>query len=194
LLETPAPPGWTEEIEVQEVCPVLQLPSTVEGLDDVVPGRQRYNLRQFRRRAEREHGLRFEAVGESGLAPAMDELERMMRARWGDGSLQASFHRNAAAAFLDSGRLALYVLCLGDRIAAVHYGFREKGTVSCYLHSFDPAFEKLSPGVLLVGGLLEEAVRSGAREVDFLRGAEAYKYRWGAKDRENHRRRFRSTG
>ncbi|HKH43881.1 MAG TPA: GNAT family N-acetyltransferase [Thermoanaerobaculia bacterium] len=190
LLETPAPPGWTDEVGRQDVCPVLELPSTVEALDEVLPSRQRYNLRQFRRRAEREHGLRLEAVGEDGLDPAMDELERRVRARWGEESLQASFQRRAAAAFLESGRLALYVLRLGDRIAAVHYGFHEKGTLFCYLHGFDPAFEKLSPGVLLLGGVIEDAVRSGAREIDFLRGRETYKYRWGARDRENRRRRL----
>jgi CelD/BcsL family acetyltransferase involved in cellulose biosynthesis len=193
LLTAPLPAGWTDEIEVQDVCPVLELPATVEGLEDVVPGRQRYNLRQFRRRAEREHGLCFEAVDEAGRGAALDAFERMMRARWGEGSLQAGFHRQVSAAFQERGGLALYVLRLAGEIAAVHYGFREKGSVYCYLHGFDARFEKLSPGLLLLGGVLEEAVRSGAREMDFLRGGEAYKYRWGARDRENRRRRLRPS-
>jgi CelD/BcsL family acetyltransferase involved in cellulose biosynthesis len=39
--------------------------------------------------------------------------------------------------------------------------------------------------------VIEEAVREGARAIDFLRGREDYKYRWGAKDRETVRRRVR---
>jgi CelD/BcsL family acetyltransferase involved in cellulose biosynthesis len=41
--------------------------------------------------------------------------------------------------------------------------------------------------VVLVGAALEHVARDGAREVDFLRGAEDYKYRWGAIDRVQHR-------
>src|SRR2546423_211750 len=60
-----------------------------------------------------------------------------------------------------------------------------------YLHGFDPAYEFESPGTILVGHAIEEAVREGAREFHFLRGRESYKYGWGARDRWNRRRTFR---
>jgi CelD/BcsL family acetyltransferase involved in cellulose biosynthesis len=43
----------------------------------------------------------------------------------------------------------------------------------------------LSPGTQIVAHAIEEAVREGAEEFHFLRGGEAYKYAWGAVDRQN---------
>ena len=40
----------------------------------------------------------------------------------------------------------------------------------------------LSPGVLMVHGLIERAMDQGIRRLDFLRGNESYKYAWGAID------------
>jgi CelD/BcsL family acetyltransferase involved in cellulose biosynthesis len=48
----------------------------------------------------------------------------------------------------------------------------------------------LSPGVLIVGAAVEDAIRRGARVFDFLRGRETYKTWWGTKDRETFRRAF----
>jgi CelD/BcsL family acetyltransferase involved in cellulose biosynthesis len=51
-----------------------------------------------------------------------------------------------------------------------------------YLNGFDPAYERFSPGSLLIEYAMEQARKSCQRSFDFLRGAEAYKYRWGARD------------
>ena len=42
----------------------------------------------------------------------------------------------------------------------------------------------LSPGIVLLGRLIEYAIEKGYREFDFLRGNEAYKYDMGGKDTE----------
>jgi CelD/BcsL family acetyltransferase involved in cellulose biosynthesis len=51
-----------------------------------------------------------------------------------------------------------------------------------YIGGFDPEFALLSPGTLLIGHALDAATAEGATATDFLRGAEPYKYRWGAVD------------
>jgi Acetyltransferase (GNAT) domain len=45
---------------------------------------------------------------------------------------------------------------------------------------------------LVIDYAIRAAVREGAAEFDFLRGREAYKYRWGATDRLTYRRRLRN--
>jgi CelD/BcsL family acetyltransferase involved in cellulose biosynthesis len=60
-----------------------------------------------------------------------------------------------------------------------------------YIGGFDPDRAALSPGALLLGHAIEAAVREGAVAFDFLRGREAYKLRWGARDTHTHRRRLR---
>jgi CelD/BcsL family acetyltransferase involved in cellulose biosynthesis len=51
-----------------------------------------------------------------------------------------------------------------------------------YLSGFDPQWAAFSPGVLLIAHAIEEAIREGQQEFDFLRGNEPYKYLWGAQD------------
>ena len=68
------------------------------------------------------------------------------------------------------------------------YGFAHHDTVYYYLSGYDPDLEKISIGNTLVAHAVDEAIRDGAKVFDFLRGAEEYKYAWGAKDRMNRRR------
>jgi CelD/BcsL family acetyltransferase involved in cellulose biosynthesis len=62
------------------------------------------------------------------------------------------------------------------------YGFHDHAATRLYLGTFDPAAGKLSPGVLAVAHGVDCAAARGSPLFDFLRGAEAYKYRWGARD------------
>ena len=49
--------------------------------------------------------------------------------------------------------------------------------------AIDPELRTISPGSLIFGHGICQAVSEGAREVDFLRGQERYKYFWGARER-----------
>ena len=59
------------------------------------------------------------------------------------------------------------------------------GRIFFYLSGYDAARRFVSPGTLLVGAMLEQAVAEGRTEAHFLRGRESYKYAWGAVDRLN---------
>jgi CelD/BcsL family acetyltransferase involved in cellulose biosynthesis len=200
LARHPGLPEWRDESLPGDPCPVLPLPGCVEALGEVVPTHQLADLRKYRRQAERRGSLTLESVDGESWSEGLDALFALHRARWHsrgepgmlpDDALHA-FHREVAAGFLARGALVLHRLCLDGSTIACLYGFREKATVYCYLQGFDPELDKLSPGAMVLGGTIEEAVRAGAREIDFLRGREDYKYRWGAKDRGTVRRRLRA--
>jgi CelD/BcsL family acetyltransferase involved in cellulose biosynthesis len=147
-----------------------------------VEGASEHNLDELLESLLRLHGSRWSARGGAGvLAPAV-----VQRA-----------HRETAPALLSLGILRLYGLRLAGHIVASFYGFTHlaagKKRVYYYLGGFDPAFAQLSVGMLVIDHAMREAIRDGAVEFDFLRGREAYKYRWGAKDRLTYRRRFRHT-
>ena len=107
----------------------------------------------------------------------------------GDDVVQR-FHRDAARRMLAAGALRLYATRLAGRVVAVFYGFALGGTTYYYLSGYDPELEKLSIGTLIVAHAMEEAVREGAAVFDFLRGAEEYKFAWGATERMNRRRQW----
>jgi len=50
------------------------------------------------------------------------------------------------------------------------------GTVGLYNSGFAPDRAALSPGVVLLGALVRDAIARGRHTFDFLRGEERYKY------------------
>ncbi|HEX9941658.1 MAG TPA: GNAT family N-acetyltransferase [Thermoanaerobaculia bacterium] len=196
LLRVPLPEGLSARTEPRDVCPCLPLPERVEGLPEVAHARQLYKLRAYRRKAAALGVLRLQTADEGSWEEMLDTLIRLHGTRWHemgqagmlDGDGFRIFHREVAAGFHARGSLALYVLRLDGSPIAASYGFRERETVYGYLQGFDPERAKLSPGVLMVGAAIEDAIHRGARCFDFLRGQETYKYWWGAKDRETYRR------
>lgn len=190
LLTAETPAAFTESREEQDRCPVLPL----EG--ELLSTHARKKLRYYRRALEREAPLRFESPTPENLDELLTALYELHAARWRQRNMPGvladdiiqSFHREAARLMLAEGTLRMHAMRIGDRIAAVFYGFAHQGTTYYYLSGYDPAYEKRSIGSVLVAHAVDEAVREGCHTFDFLRGAEEYKYSWGAKDRMNTRR------
>lgn len=198
LLAAPAPANCDDEVEDQDACLVLSIDGAGEDLQNIASTHFRKKLRYYRRLLEREGSVTLETPARETLDEFMSALFALHAARWKlkglPGMLAAdvdqSFHREVARCMLDAGALRMYALRVNERIAAVFYGFAHHGTVYYYLSGYDPALDKMSPGTVIVAHAIEQAVRSGAKTFDFLRGAEEYKYAWGAKDRLNRRRRL----
>ena len=96
----------------------------------------------------------------------------------------------ALAGLCERGIARLFALTIGSELAGVYYGFLHRHRAYAYLGGFDPRFAYFSPGAILIGHAIEDALRNGACEFHFLRGREAYKYAWGAVDHQNLRRTF----
>ncbi len=183
LRHAAAPPGWRLEEHRGLPCPVL--------LPDCVPARQRRKLRMARYRAARIGGCEVIADDVSLFA----DLVRLNEQRWAAGGVLAdarvrAFHAAALPALSAAGLLWLRGLRFGARTVAVIYALRSDRRMFLYLSGFDPAHAFESPGTILLGAMIDEAVAEGIAELHFLRGAEAYKYAWGAVDRCNVTRVF----
>lgn len=190
------------EIVGHDVCPVLELPHDLSELGTLVPAHKLRNLRNARRRLERE-GSGSVDLATSQNAPAF--LETMMElhsTRWSgagghgvfaDPAVRA-FHRAVAPALAEAGVLRLYLLHLNHVPIASLYAFFEADAAYCYLQGYDPDYRALSPGTIVLGAGIEDALREGKRRLDMLRGREAYKYAWGAHDQTTLRLQIAKTG
>ncbi len=195
------PVNWSEDRGTQSTCPVLALPTDPQGLAAVVPPKM---LRKWRmaghRTGRRAHG--FEVADDGSVDRMLQDLFSLHEARWrsrGQGGVLLDprvrqFHRSAAPRLLDAGLLRLRALLIDDRVAGSYYGMQDSRGAYAYLGGFDPAFGFESPGTVLIGAALEDAVAAGCGEFDFLRGREPYKFGWGATARCNTRRTFRRAG
>lgn len=85
------------------------------------------------------------------------------------------------------GWLHVALLEVGGKLSAYWLGFVLEGRHYLYSTAYRRDLRKLGIGKLSMMGMLEQAWSSGTREIDFLRGAEAYKTEWAIESRYNAR-------
>lgn len=200
-IDLPDLPPWSALIDhgrrfnfqqaAQEICPVVELLSRAEECKAVIPDRQRKNLRTARNRTTRAGEASIEVADATKLPEFLEALFRLHTARWQGFGMPGvlsevriqDFHKRSAPGLLRAGLLHFYGLRFcGDLIAVLHTVWSRQ-TVYCYLQGFDPAYSFFSPGLQIIAAVMEDAIHAGKSAVDFLRGREAYKYSWGARDR-----------
>ncbi|UJR83455.1 GNAT family N-acetyltransferase [Sandaracinus amylolyticus] len=170
------------------VSPVLTWPEPARTLDDVLAASWARRVRYDRRRAARESIVPEIARGEH-VDEALHAWRTNHEARWAArgeaGALvgRHTFLDEAVRALLREGRAELCSLRANGALAASYLVLREGTWAGLYLGGFDPALARSSPLVVLIAEIVERLAREGVRAFDFLRGAEPYKYQWGAQDR-----------
>jgi CelD/BcsL family acetyltransferase involved in cellulose biosynthesis len=201
LLGAAAPREIGSDRVPHDACPLLQLPGDSAELPRAIPEQQWKKLQYYRRRAEREGRVEICEATTTNAAEKLEVLLRLHQQRWsrqGQPGVLAQpplqrFHAEVVGRLARGGHLRLYNLSISGRPAAALYGMLHAGCFSYYIGGFDPGMKALSPGMLVVGHAIEQAVQQGAVAFDFLRGREAYKYAWGAVDRFVYVRRLWKT-
>ncbi len=185
------PQGWDVLREREDVCPVVTLGTGIDfdGYLATLDKKERHEIRRKLRRAE--------AAGEVVLAESenptvdLDAFIDLHQKRWGvdglfpptqGGLASRRFFHCLFELFGPDGPLHLSFLTVaGRRVAAgVHFEFGD--TVAYYNAGVDPDARDLSPGVVMTVKYIQQAIETGRRRLDFLRGDEPYKYEWGATD------------
>jgi len=190
----PGPDACRVIVRPLERCPYLELPETCEAFTRAIGKRLRSNIGYYERLLARtfpDAETRLASVDE--LGPAMGALFDLHGRRWRmrmmPGVLRSNaareFHRDVSERFQKRGWLRLHVTRAGGAIVASLYCFAYRERYYYYLGGFEPSLGKLSIGTTLTASAIRQAIAEGCREFDFLRGHEAYKYRWGPRDREN---------
>ena len=172
-------------LAASDPCPVLD-PTQISA-------RQLRKLRMSRNRAERAGGATIQIATPATAETMFADLSSLHALRWrerGEGGVLAdpavvAFHAAALPRLMAAGLLWLCALSLNGRVASVIYALCDRDRILFYLSGHDEVRAFESPGTLLLGWMLEHA---GGREAHFLRGAEAYKYAWGAADTFNAQR------
>jgi CelD/BcsL family acetyltransferase involved in cellulose biosynthesis len=173
---------------VHEVCPVVALPPNFDAYLEMLDSKQR---REIRRKLRRADGLGVELVQigpDDDLETAVDDfLELLQKSTaekrdWLNAGRRAVFHATAKAA-REKGYLQLLFTEVNGEKASALFNFDYRDRVLVYNSGLDPAsFGRLSLGEVLTAQAIRLAIENGRRAFDFLRGDEAYKYRFGAED------------
>jgi CelD/BcsL family acetyltransferase involved in cellulose biosynthesis len=177
-----------------ECCPYVALPESWDAYTRGLGKRMRSNIGYYERLLTRTcPDAHTDLSGPDTLDEAMGALFDLHGRRWRSrmmpgvlGSRAArSFHRDVARRFSERGWLRLHVTRAGGSIVAALYCFAYRGRTYYYLGGFDPSLGRLSIGTTLTAAAIRHAIGEGNAEFDFLRGHEAYKYRWAPAERHN---------
>lgn len=80
------------------------------------------------------------------------------------------------AAMAEAGLLRLFTLCANGRLVAGSVNLLHDRRMLAFFAGYDATFERASPGITLMTEYTKWAFSNGVEEIDYLRGAEAYKF------------------
>ncbi|MBI4319178.1 MAG: GNAT family N-acetyltransferase [Chloroflexi bacterium] len=178
----------TVEKSEEDVCPAVELPSDWDAYVASLGKKDRHELRRKLRRLEETGSYRWYAVAPSdGFGPEADAFLRLCRESRQEKAAFLSeqvevFFRLVMSIFGPQGTLKLYFLEVAGRRVSAVMCFGQGQELWLYNSGFDPSYASLSVGLLLKAFCIQDAIYSGKRKFDFLRGREPYKYDLGGVD------------
>ena len=174
--------GLSTHIRAGTICPYLEL----------IPPDQKLQ-RRIRKRLSSASKAGFQFKFLSGTIDAKDFLPQIIsleRKHCAQRSreLVIARHPTFFTRIINDFPGSMYISLLHDRENIISYelGFCTPESILGFTRGFDPAFGKVSPGIILQAAIIDWACRNGYREYDFTRGGEPYKFLWSANFRCNH--------
>jgi CelD/BcsL family acetyltransferase involved in cellulose biosynthesis len=181
--------GWTYKEQAFRSTPRIVLDGDFEAYLSSLDKKQRHEIRRkMRRAAEGAAPARFELLQDPALLGAgIEEFLDLMAHDPDKARFLSPAMRDHMRAFMrlawDSGYLWMAFLTVGGAKAAAVLNFDYKNRLWGYNSAVARDFLGLSPGWVLLTHQIQWACERGRSELDFMRGDEAYKYRFGALNR-----------
>ena len=179
--------GWRVTTNPLVVCPVIPLPVTWDEYLARLDKKERHELRRKMRRAEQSQDPVSWRItsGQDTLDADLDAFITLLiesrpdKAAFMTETMRHFFHTVGHAA-QRAGWLQLAFLEVNGVKAAAYMNFDYNNRIMVYNSGLDPRnFQWLSPGIVLVGNLIQRAIEQKRAVFDFLRGDEDYKFRLG---------------
>lgn len=176
--------GWQVESHHHEVTAVLDLP---RDHDDYLSGLSKKERHEVRRKKRRYQGSVGDLVHETlgGEGPGLDEFIRLhglSSGPKGDFLTPVRCRIFTMLASAPGWRFDLLRTPQGSA-AAIVFGYSDDSGYYLYNSAYDPSLRGASPGVVLLGSMIEQAITEKMPRFDFLKGDETYKFRLGARPR-----------
>ena len=192
LVESARAAKW--QILPAETCPVLALPDSWDEYVKSLGKNMREQIKRYPKRLEKEFTVEYsmsQTAAETSVA--LSDLIRLHTKRWRargqTGVLvlprRQQFQRALCEDLRQQNQLRLWTATVNGEAACVLLSYFYDGRYSFFIGGFEPDLMRWSVGTCLFAQVLRHAIEvDGAREFDFLKGREEYKYRLGAQDRE----------
>ena len=173
-------------------CVFMELPKTWDEYVKKLSRKSRYNIMKKERELASKCRLEFTICDSAGaLNETIETLSELHRKRMLQKGISGSsitggfwkFQKDVAGDFFAKGWLLIGLLKADGKIIACQYAYLYRNKLFHYQSGFDPAWRKYSIGLISNAHMIQESIRRGLTEYDFLRGNEDYKYHWGSRAR-----------
>jgi len=184
--------GMIERSRPDSICPYISLPVSFEVYLGEIGAKLRKNFRRGYRSLQQKGQLDFRTVTEAAeMERRFEDLIRLHRLGFAANKVESSFllpaplrfHKEVVKRLVVRGWARLYVLEMDGRPIGALYGFAIAGKFSFYQSGRDPDWNRFEVGHVLNGLCIEQAIKGGHHEFDFLRGGEHYKTKWARHSR-----------
>ncbi len=181
--------GWQIEVTEEDKAPIKSLPMEWENYVQGLGKKYRHELRRkIRKLGNAGEVSQHDYTTADLFATYLPDFFRLHRMSSPD---KAEFMTDAREQFFTEiaeiaaarGHFKLSMLELdGVRVAAC-INFDYGDSYLLYNSGYDPAYSRLSVGLVNKAWTIKDAIESGKKTFNFLRGGERYKYDLGAEDR-----------
>jgi len=173
-------------------CVFMELPKTWDEYVKKLSRKSRYNIMKKERDLASKCRLEFSVCDSAtALNETIETLSELHRKRMLQKGISGSsitggfwkFQKDVAGDFFAKGWLMIGLLKADGKIIACQYAYLYRNKLFHYQSGFDPAWRKYSIGLISNAHMIQESIRRGLTEYDFLRGNEDYKYHWASRAR-----------
>lgn len=185
---------WVKNFRVRinktDTCPRLRVPHSMDIYLSYLKAGTRRKCRQIRKQTEENAGIEIINVDTANFLNSVQTLKRLHQNRWNErGHLGLfsdkrfeEFVQHIGKIFLDKGWLWFKEVKLDSKIVGSRMAYKFKDRIYDYLSGFDSeqGTASMRPGITLIFSMIEDAVLLNYKTVDFLRGAEEYKYEFSS--------------
>lgn len=184
--------AWNFSVNDEDVSPYTDLQPSWDEYVASLRKKDRHELRRKMRRLNNGNDATQYAFQDAGeIAEAMPEFFRLMRASRPDKDdfLTADrerFFMDLSQELASRGQFRLFFLELNDVRVASCICFDYNGSYLLYNSGYDPEYSTLSVGLLNKALCIQDAIETGKKSFDFLRGDERYKYNLGGTNQTIH--------
>lgn len=176
-------------------CPSLVLPHSWDELLQRLSRNFRSQLRRNLKAINENAALHMRTVPAADSAAFVECLIQLNRDRMRSTGRISSLENEAFRLFLhdatdsmaNAGIAWMDVIESGQEILAASLNFVHGTSVHYYMGGFNEQLRRSGPGNALFAQVIQRAIQERYQRYDFLRGAEAYKYRWGVEDVDDTR-------
>jgi CelD/BcsL family acetyltransferase involved in cellulose biosynthesis len=171
------------------ISPYIKLPASFDEYMQSLSRNSRWRFKKHKKNLEKGRKVEvFETKDQSSVSEDFSKIIQLHQKRWeqkgGKGSFSNTkaqfiqFHKSIVQRFFVNGWLYLTQLQVEGESVAGQYNFFYNDIVYYHSVGFDPQWAEFNIGSVLQLLVLEDSINKGAKEFDFLRGTEQYKYIW----------------